>query len=147
MKIYRIIKNFVYALLGKKTIGARALVIDNDKILLVEHTYMQGWCTIGGGIEKGETPQQAILRELLEEVGIVAKSVKLFSVYHSQAEKRDDYVVFYICTDFIEKNNISVSEIREKKWFKLKELPSDITPATLRRIKEYCGEIEISDKW
>jgi len=83
MKIYRIIKNFVYSLLDKKTIGARALVVDNDKILLVEHTYMHGWYTIGGGVEKGETPQQTILRELLEEVGIIAKSVKLFNVYHS----------------------------------------------------------------
>lgn len=35
------------------------------------------WCTIGGGIESGESLQQAALRELHEETGIETKDVEL----------------------------------------------------------------------
>jgi 8-oxo-dGTP pyrophosphatase MutT (NUDIX family) len=35
------------------------------------------WCTIGGGIESGESLQQAALRELYEETGIETKDIEL----------------------------------------------------------------------
>ena len=53
---------FWYALLRKKTVGARGLVIKDNQILLITHTYQKGWCTIGGGINRGESPLQAAMR-------------------------------------------------------------------------------------
>lgn len=38
------------------------------------------WCTIGGGIERGESIEQAALREIYEETGIVQEAVALKSV-------------------------------------------------------------------
>ncbi|WP_051131935.1 NUDIX domain-containing protein [Legionella tunisiensis] len=73
---------------GHKTIGARALVINEDKVLLVKHSYTPGWYTIGGAVEKGETPIEAVQRELFEEVGVKCLTLpKLFSVYHNHREK------------------------------------------------------------
>lgn len=148
MKIYRILKNIILSLLAKKTIGARALVIKDDQILLVLHTYMPGWCSIGGAVDKGESPIDAIKRELKEEVGIELNTLpKLFGVYYSNFEGHDDYVVLYICNDFVENDYKQDQEIKEKKWFKLNALPEEITPATKRRIEEYLGLRDISDKW
>lgn len=53
--------------------GVRAVVLDPaDRILLVRFEFPGGtlWATPGGGIDAGETPEGAILRELDEEVGL-----------------------------------------------------------------------------
>lgn len=129
------------------TMGARALVIDDNKVFLVRHTYINGWYSIGGGVEKGESTLQAAKRELQEEVGISStQEPVLLGIYHNTREKRDDYIAVYICKNF---NKVATSspEIAEEKWFALDQLPSDISPATKRRIEEYLGQRPISDKW
>ncbi len=147
MKIYNALKTAVLSLLSKRTIGARILLIRDDKVLLVKHTYQKGWYTIGGGVESGETPRFAIERELQEEVGVTLTSPpKLFAVYYSDYEKRDDYVVFYIGRDFTQKT-VESPEIADRQWFALDNLPEDVTPATRRRIDEYLGRREITDLW
>jgi 8-oxo-dGTP diphosphatase len=54
--------------------AARAVVLDPaDRILLVRFEFptREVWATPGGGIEEGETPESAIVRELEEEAGLV----------------------------------------------------------------------------
>jgi ADP-ribose pyrophosphatase YjhB (NUDIX family) len=53
--------------------AARAVVLDtDDRILLVRFEFpaMSMWATPGGGIEPGESPEEAIRRELAEETGL-----------------------------------------------------------------------------
>jgi len=134
--------------LGAKTVGARALVIKNDEVLLVKHTYQKGWCTIGGTVDKNETPRQALVRELVEEVGVIAlEKPELFGLYHHKYKKRDDYVAFYIVRHFEMQKESYSPEIAEKKWFPFHALPPDITPSTLHRIEEFLDQREKSEKW
>jgi len=53
------------------TLGVRALVIDGRSVFLVRHTYRSGWFLPGGGVERGESPEAAVVRELREEGGIL----------------------------------------------------------------------------
>jgi 8-oxo-dGTP pyrophosphatase MutT (NUDIX family) len=53
--------------------AARAVVLDPaDRILLVRFQFPDAgfWATPGGGIDEGETPEQAVVRELGEELGL-----------------------------------------------------------------------------
>jgi 8-oxo-dGTP pyrophosphatase MutT (NUDIX family) len=54
--------------------AARAIVLDpDDRILLVRFLFPTGktfWATPGGGIEAGESSEEAIRRELFEETGL-----------------------------------------------------------------------------
>ena len=53
--------------------GVRAVVLDPaDRVLLVRFQFPETslWATPGGGIEEGESPEEAIVRELAEEVGL-----------------------------------------------------------------------------
>ena len=147
MKFYHFIKNAIFSLLAKQTVGVRMLLINEGRILLVKHTYRSGWYTIGGAVDPGETPSEAMERELKEEVGATLTSKpKLFSIYYSRNEKRDDYIIFYVNQGCIQEKVIS-SEIAEQRWFPLDQLPDELSPATLRRIQEYLGEREIDERW
>ncbi len=53
--------------------GARAVVLDpDDRVLLVRFEFPARalWATPGGGVDPGETHEQAIVRELAEEAGL-----------------------------------------------------------------------------
>ena len=45
-------------------------IINEDKILFVSHTKLNLWLFPGGHIEANETPDQAALREAMEETGL-----------------------------------------------------------------------------
>ncbi len=58
--------------------GASMAVIHNGSVLLVKRRYppMAGlWSLPGGKIEPGETPAEAVSREVLEETGIIARII------------------------------------------------------------------------
>jgi TDG/mug DNA glycosylase family protein len=56
-------------LLQPLRVGVRALVLDpDDRVLLVR--FPRVWATPGGGVEAGESDEQALRRELAEECGI-----------------------------------------------------------------------------
>jgi 8-oxo-dGTP diphosphatase len=49
--------------------AASAVIVENAKVLLARD--LQGfWSGIGGFVESGETPEEAIVRELKEELGV-----------------------------------------------------------------------------
>lgn len=56
--------------------ACRALIIDNDKILLSHETKRDIWMLPGGGLEKGETEAECVIREVSEETGNLFKPSK-----------------------------------------------------------------------
>lgn len=71
-----------------------AVVLRQGKVLLARHTYGAGkglFITPGGYLKNGESPEQAMCRELMEETGITAKPVKLLAVRFSE---QDWYAAF-----------------------------------------------------
>ena len=61
---------------------AQCLVVRNDRILMVKHRQdgEEWWCLPGGGIEPGEAPDAAAIRELTEECCVDGRLVKLTSM-------------------------------------------------------------------
>ncbi|KQX74782.1 NUDIX hydrolase [Aeromicrobium sp. Root472D3] len=77
-------------------LGAYAVVIVGERILLTRISpvgYPAGsWTLPGGGVDHGESPHDAVVRELHEETGLQAISSRLVDVHdvHVVAEGRDD---------------------------------------------------------
>ena len=137
---------YVLGLLGFKSFGARVLVFKGKQVLLVRLTYLKGLYLPGGGVDKGEDPLSAVQRELREETGIELANVKLFGLYHSRYEKRDDYIVIYTA-QFASQKMRKTMEVQELVWCDPRKLPADTTPGSRRRIEEYLGLREASAKW
>lgn len=59
----------------KKQLAAGVILLnDHEDILLVKPTYRGGWLLPGGVVESFESPRDAALREIREELGLILRS-------------------------------------------------------------------------
>lgn len=136
----------ILGMLGCKTMGARVIIRKGKQVLLMRLTYVKGLYLPGGTVDRGEDPMTTAIRELREEAGIELAEVKLFGLYHSRYEKRDDYIVIYTAQFASQKMRKNV-EVQELVWCDPRKLPADTTPGSRRRIEEYLGLREATAKW
>ena len=121
-----------------KTLGVRGAAVDGEgRVLLVKHTYLAGWWLPGGGVDKSETTQAAVVRELREEAGLIARGEPvLLSVHSNERFFPGDHVVVFRIDDFDMGERTSHGEIAEIGWFHPDALPEDTHRATRARIAE-----------
>jgi 8-oxo-dGTP pyrophosphatase MutT (NUDIX family) len=134
----------------RMTVGARVMVVDGDKVLLIRHRHIPGWQFPGGGVSPGETFEEAGARETLEETGYrPVGPMELFGVYHNSSTVTNrDHVAFFICHKFEQAFEHKPSfEIAEAGWFDRRALPEGVTPATSQRIDEYFDKAEKRTIW
>lgn len=132
------------------TLGVRAIVRSADgKFLLVRHTYTPGWHFPGGGVEKGETAERALRRELRQETGLsLSAKPALQGVYHNTTASGRDHVLVYFCeTEGQEKKAPDGMEIAELGYYDLETLPDETDPGTVRRMREVVEGVEPGDAW
>ena len=82
-----------------------ALILDEDRIVLVErgHEPLRGyWALPGGGLEVGETLDNAIRREVLEETGLIIEPILVVEIFERllyDAEGKVEY--HYVLVDYL----------------------------------------------
>jgi ADP-ribose pyrophosphatase YjhB (NUDIX family) len=118
------------------TVGVRAFLVREGRILMVRHTYQSAWYLPGGGVQGGETLEAAIRREVCEEVGASLGEIELFGVYSNFYEGKSDHVVVFLCSEFRLSGNTD-REIECFEFFGPAQLPEGTSPGTKRRVREY----------
>src|SRR3954470_12785966 len=71
--------------------GVAAVIKDDQGRILVQQTKKEGWNHPAGAVDPGEKPAQAIVREVFEETGLVAKPTALIAVTGGAPESRKAY--------------------------------------------------------
>jgi ADP-ribose pyrophosphatase YjhB (NUDIX family) len=119
------------------SVGVLGIVLDETgRILLVEQTYRNGWYLPGGGVRRKEPLDEALRRELREEVGVEpAEPPRLHGLYWNFAESKSDYVAVFVVERWSRRPARSI-EIANDRFFAPDELPEDTSPAARRRIAE-----------
>lgn len=106
-----------------------ALVVRNDKILMIKTLHFNRWELPGGGIEKNETPEDAAIRELKEECGLDGVINRPLNILHC----KDGSVEYVFLVDVSDEQEaiigtdpeVSIAEeqsIKSVCWKKINEL-------------------------
>lgn len=112
---------------------AAAVIINKDKVFATQRgygEYKDGWEFPGGKIEPGETPEEAIVREIREELEAEIEPVRLIDTVEY------DYPGFHLSMDCflcrLKSENIVLKEHEAARWldksslYDVEWLPADL---------------------
>lgn len=136
LRLAYLLRTLTYFFVRPITTGVRVMLIQNGQVLLIRHTYIDGWYFPGGGLKRGETLEAAARREVREEAGAESGALELVGVYSNFHEMKSDHNALFLCTDFTLSGSHD-AEIAEVRFFPLDNLPADLVPGQRKRIEEY----------
>ena len=100
------------------------MVTRGDEVLLARNKFFpENWySTLAGFIEAGETAEDALRREVMEEVNVSVKNIKYFG---SQPWPFPSQLMLgYFCEYESGEIKIEEAELEDAKWFNIDDLPN-----------------------
>jgi 8-oxo-dGTP diphosphatase len=112
----------------------------DNRVLLVKPTYKQGWDIPGGYVEPGESPKQAAVREVTEELGVTLPVGRLLVIDWAPHAEEGDKLLFVfdggvIDASTVEQADLQSSEIAEVRLVGADDLADVLPDRLLRRIQ------------
>lgn len=110
--------------------GVTAVIREDDRFLLARQRDSGRWSLIGGGIEPGEDPRTALLREVREELGVDSDIIRIIGAYggatlenvYPNGDQVGYVTVAYLCSLRTSLFTIDEDEVLETRWVSLAEL-------------------------
>jgi 8-oxo-dGTP pyrophosphatase MutT (NUDIX family) len=116
-----------------------AYIIRDDQVLLVDHRKLGMWIGLGGHVDPGEDPVQALLREIREEAGLEVEivgpvtqvaadprhkplAVPRFMDRHEIDGKHQHVCLYYVCRIVSGEVTLKADEHHAIKWFAVEDL-------------------------
>ena len=124
-----------WRLTGAPQHGVHAVPLTVEgKVVLVRLTYAPAWRLPGGGLGRNERPEEAVLRELREEIGLTDwGAVERLEDFSGSSGMEGDRSALFLVRDvhYHPRRTWEVEEVRE---FGLDDLPDDIGAWTRRAL-------------
>lgn len=134
------------------------IIMEDDKILLVQHekygrTY---WLLPGGGVEYGETLEEAAKREMMEEANLEVELGDLLFLSESIPPDQHRHVINYYFEARITGGEIKVGQddvLRDVQWHLIDDLPHIVVyPNTVQEILSWhrsknLERLSLGNRW
>ena len=108
------------------TVTAGALIFnDSGQVLLLKHRFRagSGWGIPGGFLESGEQPEEALRRELREEIALEVDHVEIFT---ARSFKRPRQVEILFRCHANKEVQPRTMEVEQAEWFSPQKLPAGL---------------------
>ena len=128
-------------------VGAGVIVEDDrGRILLQQRADCGCWGYAGGAVELYESVEDAARRELLEETGLAAHTLELFTILsgpdmaytYPNGDQVSMIAVVYLCKAYSGVLRGQEAEVKQLRFFPWDELPEDIFPPERAAIRQWA---------
>ena len=110
-----------------------AIIIDNGKVFATQRGYGDfkgGWEFPGGKVEENETPQDALKREIMEELNVTVEVHELLHTveydYHKFHLSMDCFVCNIVSGDLVLREHESAKWLTKDSLYSVDWLPADV---------------------
>ncbi len=121
---------------------AISVIIENtsgDKVLFIQQYGKKQNVLVAGYVDKGENAEDAVKREIFEEVGLEAINIRYNrSVYY---EKSNALILNFTCSVTHDNYVMNVKEVDQVSWFAINECKEHIASGSLAE-KFLCAYLQ-----
>lgn len=140
-------------LVGKRPLlqvgGSVICVNDKGEILLQQRRDNRCWCYPGGSVELDEVVEEAARRELFEEMGIRAGTMRLWDVFsgpdthyvYPNGDEVSCVDIVYECREWAGEVSPDPREVIGWGWFLPDRLPEPLSPPTKKILLRFAAEL------
>ncbi|MFF8589996.1 NUDIX hydrolase [Streptomyces sp. NPDC015220] len=127
----------------KKPDVSAAIITDGQRVLMVRRRVSEGelsWQFPAGGVEDGETAEQAAVRETLEETGLTVKAVKYIG---DRVHPKTGKFMAYTACEVVEGEArvADVEELDAVTWARHEELPGLVPYGLFEPVQAYLDDV------
>jgi 8-oxo-dGTP diphosphatase len=111
-------------MMKKRSVAGVIFANDHRQVLLVKRRDVNIWALPGGGVDPGESPEEAIIREVLEETGLTVQIRRQVALY-SPINRLSNHSYLYECA--VVKGALALTdETQGIGFFDLNQLPQPL---------------------
>lgn len=130
-------------------VGINVFVVKDRQLLLGKRRNVYGagtWGLPGGHLEVGEAMEEAAGRELKEETGLQAETLKFANLVNDKDKDQHYLQIGFVAEDFQGEPTVEEPDrCEEWRWFEIDNLPQEIFPAHKKQIELFFKKLPFSD--
>lgn len=123
------------------TVAAAIILDEQQQLLLVRKKNTQFFMQVGGKLEPNELPEQTMLREIKEEIGVDATIEQFVGRFETRAANEADHLlvsyVYHVSIDQLPRID---AEIAEMKWVSLEANQAFLAPLTIEIVMPWVRQ-------
>jgi 8-oxo-dGTP diphosphatase len=122
-----------------------AIIAHDGAVLMIRRRLAEGellWAFPGGAVEAGETPEQAAVREVAEEVGLTVEAERVLG---ERVHPKTGRAMVYVACKMLagEATVLDAEEIAEVAWVKHSEIPAHVPYGLFEPVQAHLDSVLI----